>query len=763
MEAQYDPKKVEDKIYRLWEEGGFFNPDNLPDLEGGEKRTKPYCIIMPPPNANEALHLGHALMATLEDILIRYRRLRGDITLWLPGADHAGFETQVVFERKLEKQGKSRFQFDRETLYKMIWDYVQENKDVAQNQLKRLGASCDWSRNKFTLDPDIIKIVYQTFKKLYDDGLVYRGPRIINWCPKHQTGLSDLEVKYEDREDKLWYIKYLIVGPSTPLRSAQGILPEQDPQTRIASKAIDYIIVATTRPETMLGDTAVAVNPEDDRYKDLVGKKVLLPLTDREIPIVADSAVELEFGTGAVKVTPAHDATDFDIGQRHNLETISVIGQDDKMTAAAGVNYTGLKVAEARKKIVEDLQMQGFLIKEEPYRHSVGVCYKCGRVIEPMVSEQWFVKIKPLAERAIKAVAKGEVKFVSEKYEKIFQHWMGNIRDWNISRQIVWGIRIPVWYCVDSRSESESAVAPRSGAEADSSGKSCFVVSDAKPDKCPKCGATEFIAETDTFDTWFSSGQWPFATLQTTKPGDFEKFYPTAVMETGWDILFFWVARMIMMGFYATGKEPFKQVYMHGLIRDKDKKKMSKSKGNVVNPLAVVDENGADALRMALVFNAASDSDMPFSEDKVVAQKRFANKIWNAARFALSNLEDFEAQRFEPKFTTADEAILKELDEAAKKITKDLDNFDFHEAAQSAYHFFWHSFCDKCIEDVKKRLKEPAGEEDKKTAQYVLWKVLVDSLKLLHPFMPFITEEIYQQMPHRAKEALIVEDWPMEK
>ncbi|MDD2753357.1 MAG: valine--tRNA ligase [Candidatus Portnoybacteria bacterium] len=775
MEAQYDPKKVEDKIYRLWEESGFFNPDNLPDLKDGQKRTKPYCIIMPPPNANEALHLGHALMATLEDILIRYRRLRGDIALWLPGADHAGFETQVVFERKLEKQGKSRFQFDRETLYKMIWDYVEENKNVAQDQLKRLGASCDWSRSKFTLDPDIVKIVYQTFKKLYDDGLVYRGPRIINWCPKHQTGLSDLEVKYKDREDKLWYIKYPLVG-------------ELD----------KFIEVATTRPETMLGDSAVAVNPEDERYKNLVGKKVLLPLMNREITIVADEAVELKFGTGAVKVTPAHDATDFDIGQRHSLETISVIGQDDKMTAAAGADYAGLKVAEARKKIVEDLQSQGFLIKEEPYRHSVGVCYKCGRVIEPMVSEQWFVKIKPLAERAIEAVNKGEVKFISAKYEKIFQHWMGNIRDWNISRQIVWGIRIPVWYCIDKNCPSENYKKIKDnpalfkdkeddcfgtvhhgeegepsvehiirrlneGLTINESLKPFISVSGSLSNKptCPDCNSNNVFQEKDTFDTWFSSGQWPFATLQTTKAGDFAKFYPTAVMETGWDILFFWVARMIMMGFYAAGKEPFKQVYLHGLIRDKDKQKMSKSKGNTVNPLAVVDENGADALRMALVFNAASDSDLPFSEDKVIAQKRFANKIWNAARFSISNLEDFDPQGFEPKFTAADEEILKELDATAKKITKDLDNFDFHEAAQSAYHFFWHSFCDKCIEDVKKRIKEPASEEDKKTAQFVLNKILLESLKLLHPFMPFITEEIYQQIPRHTKKALMVEEWPM--
>jgi len=708
----YNPKEIEQKIYELWEKSGFFDPDNLP----GERKN-PYCIIMPPPNANEALHLGHALMTTLEDILIRYRRLRGDATLWLPGADHAGFETQVVFERKLEKEGKNRFQFDRETLYQMIWDYVQQNKDVAQNQLKRLGASCDWSRQKFTLDQDIVKIVYQNFEKLYKDGLVYRDFRIINWCPKHQTGLSDLEVKYEDREDKLWYLKYPLVNE-----------PDK------------FIEVATTRPETMLGDTAVAVNPKDERYKELVGKKVLLPLVNREIPIVTDDVVEMEFGTGAVKVTPAHDATDFEIGQRHNLEIITVIGQDDKMTEAAKAPYAGLKVAEARKKIIEDLQAQGFLIKEEPYKHSVAICYKCSRTIEPLISKQWFVKIKPLAERAIEAVKKGEVEFVSEKYEKIFQHWMDNIHDWNISRQIVWGIRIPVWFC---NGEDQ-----------------CFVVSENKPDKCPKCDATKFVPETDTFDTWFSSGQWPFAALMTGRPGDFEKFYPTAVMETGWDILFFWVARMIMMGYYVTNQEPFKKIYLHGLIRDKDKQKMSKSKGNVVNPLAVVDENGADALRMALVFNAASDSDMPFGEDKVVAQKRFANKIWNAAKFSLTNLEGFNPKEIKTKFTAADEAILKELGETAQKIAKDLDNFNFHEAAQSAYHFFWHSFCDKCIEDVKPRIKEPTGAKDKAAAQYVLWKVLTDSLKLLHPFMPFITEAIYQELPHREKDLLLIEDWP---
>ncbi len=793
MDPQYDPKKVEENIYRLWEEGGFFDPDQVAKRRSQSTSSpstslgagKPYCIIMPPPNANEALHLGHALMTTLEDILIRYRRLRGDDVLWLPGADHAGFETQVVFEKKLEKEGKSRFQFDRETLYQMIWDYVQQNKDVAKNQLKRLGASCDWSRAKFTLDPDIVKIVYQTFEKMYNDGLVYRGPRIINWCPKHQTGLSDLEVRYEDREDKLWYIKYPIVKEKNPSQpSLKGGSKNDSPPLGGTRGDFDYIEVATTRPETMLGDTAVAVNPKDERYKKLVGQKVILPLANREIPIVADEAVELEFGTGAVKVTPAHDTVDFDIGRRHKLEMIQVIGQDDKMTSAAGEPYAGLKIAEARKKVVEDLQAQGFLVKEEPYKHSVGVCYKCGRVIEPLVSEQWFIKIKPLAQRAIEAVNKGEVKFISEKYEKIFQHWMANIRDWNISRQIVWGIQIPAWYCLEEVVEKGGLHREEMTSVKDWRGALKIVsdpvfVGNNPPQICPKCGKKDLIQDPDTFDTWFSSGQWPFATLMTSTPAsktptqsppsqggekegvtDFERFYPTAVMETGWDILFFWVARMVMMGYYATGQEPFKEVYLHGLIRDKDKQKMSKSKGNVINPLAVVDENGADALRMALVFNAASDSDLPFGEDKVVAQKRFANKIWNAARFSLLNLEGFEEQA-EKKFTVADEAILKELAETAGKITKDLDNYDFHEAAQSAYHFFWHSFCDKCIEDVKGRIKESKDSQDKAAAQYVLWKVLGDSLKLLHPFMPFITEEIYQFLPGKKQSALMVEEWPV--
>ncbi len=722
MNKAYSSQEIEQKIYQLWEEGGFFEPQGT-----GE----PYCIVMPPPNANEALHAGHAVFVTIEDALIRYHRMKGLKALWLPGADHAGFETQVVFEKKLEKQGKSRFDFDRETLFKMIWDYVQENKDVAKDQLKRLGASCDWSRAKFTLDPDIIKIVYGTFEQMHKDSLIYRGERVINWCPKHQTGFSELEVKYEDREDKLWYIRYDLKSPA----ASEG---RHAPNPK-------SIVVATTRPETMLGDTAVAVNPKDKRYQDLIGATVRLPLTNREIPIVADEVVEMEFGTGAVKVTPAHDQSDFEISQRHDLPLITVVGKTAKMTEEAGRDYAGLKVEEARTKIVADLKAQGFLEKEEPYKHSVGVCYKCGRTIEPLVSKQWFVKIAPLAEKAIAAVKKGEAKFTSSKYERIFMHWMNNIRDWNISRQIVWGIRIPVWYCNQD--------------------KTCYVISDKKPDKCQKCGATEFVAEEDTFDTWFSSGQWPFATLQTTKEGDFEAFYPTSVMETGWDILFFWVARMLMLGLYRTGQVPFKNIYMHGLVRDKDKQKMSKSKGNVINPLAVVDGYGADALRMSLVFGSSNESDIVLSEDKIIAHRKFANKIWNASRFTLSQLEDSSADEFnptqiKPKYTQEDEWILEELKKTAKEVTQNLEKYKFHEAAQAIYHFFWHSFCDRCIEDAKKRIYEPSSKEDKQTAQLVLWTVLYDSLKLLHPFMPFITEEIYQKLPSRPKKALIIEDWP---
>jgi len=835
----YNPQQIEAKIYQIWEKSGYFNPDKLPLKKG----VKPFCIIMPPPNANEALHLGHALTIALEDIMIRFNRMRGKKTLWLPGSDHAGFETQVVFEKKLEKEGKSRFDFDRDTLYKMIWDYVQSNKHMMESQVRALGASCDWGREKFTLDPQIIKIVYETFKKLYDEGLVYRGKRVINWCPKHQTSFSELEVKYEEREDKLWYIKY-------PLLSANG-----------------HIAVATTRPETMLGDTAVAVNPKDKHYKKLVGQKVKLPLTNREITIVADNAVEMDFGTGAVKVTPAHDQTDFEIAGRHNLEILEVVGKDGKMTDVAPEPYRGLKTTEAREKIVADLTKQGLIEKEEPYKHSVGSCYKCGRTIEPMLSEQWFIKIKPLAEKAVEAVKKGQTKFISKKYEKIFFHWMKILRDWNISRQIVWGIRIPAWYKKPKKwnlkiygrdifkaiANGTKTIETRAGRQKTEGEKYWgdfyqgdeieFNLADEKTDQIinpvtslkkyvkqvshfkdidemlktykpeqdypgktkeqikewwqkhpvlaerikqygiwaielspepqkniyvgtqPPENIEEWEQEKDVFDTWFSSGQWPFATLRASQPKDFETFYPTSVMETGWDILFFWVARMLMLGLHRTGKVPFKYIYLHGMIRDKDKQKMSKSKGNVINPLAVVEERGADALRMSLVFGSGADSDLPFSEDKVIAQQRFVNKLWQASKFVLANLGNPPAGGFDlvkiknVKYSKADKWIQKELEKTTKKATQDIEKFRFHEAAQEIYQFFWHKFCDKTIEDVKMRIKEKT--RDVKAGKLTLLMVLCNSLKLLHPFMPFITEEIYQKLPIKNKKnCLMVEEWP---
>jgi len=766
----YNPKEIEQKIYQIWEKSGYFNPDIQAPINADKcdiqlwpsrswrkpaaKRQSNFCIIMPPPNANEALHLGHALTITIEDLLVRFNRMRGKKTLWLPGADHAGFETQVVFEKKLEKQGKSRFDFDRKTLYKMIWDYVQSNKRLMESQIRAFGASCDWSRERLTLDPKIVEIVYATFKKLYDDGLVYRGKRVINWCPKHQTSFSELEVKYEEREDKLWYIKYPIVSslisPENKKKSSQSSSKTKGHLfLKEEGKDFKYITVATTRPETMLGDTAVAVNPKDERYKNLIGQKVKLPLTNREIPVIADSAVEIDFGTGAVKVTPAHDQTDFEIAGRHNLEILEVINKNGRMTNLVPEAYRGLKVEEARAKVVADLAAQGLLEKEEPYKHSVGSCYKCGRTIEPMVSEQWFIRIKPLAKKALNAVKKGEVKFISKKYEKIFLHWMRNIRDWNISRQIVWGIQIPAWYCQDC--------------------KKITVTAGEAPEFCKYCKSKNIKQETDVFDTWFSSAQWPFATLMASdnsrspdqgskQKSDFEEFYPTTVMETGWDILFFWVARMIMLGLYRTGKVPFRYVYLHGMIQDKDKQKMSKSKGNVINPIGVLEERGADALRMSLVFGASTDSNLPFSEEKVIAQQRLANKIWNASKFVLNSL----GPNYQPakiKITNKqDKWILKELQKTIKKVTVNIEKFKFHEAAQEIYHFFWHKFCDKTIEDVKRRIKQEAA--DAEAGKLVLWIGLYNSLKLFHPFMPFITEAIYLKFPSRPQELLMIEKWP---
>jgi len=677
---------------------------------------------------NAALHAGHALFITLEDIMTRYSRMRGKETLWLPGVDHAGFETQVVFEKHLEKQGKSRFDYDKKTLYKMIWDFTKECGSIIENQQKRLGASCDWSRKKFTLDRDIIKVIYDTFKKLYQDGLIYKGQRVINWCPHHQTSFSELEVVHKERKTELTYIKY-------PFHEKKG-----------------HIVVATVRPETILGDTAVAVNANDKRYQRLLKEKIeiKLPLTDRIIPLIADKAVDIDFGAGALKVTPAHDPIDFEISQRHKLKAIQVIGLDGKMTKEAGKNYQGLTAKKACQKVLEDLKKLNLIQKQEDYTHIVPLCYKCGSNIEPLISKQWFIKIKPLAEKAVSAVKQGKVKFVSKKFEKIYFHWMKNIKDWNISRQIVWGIKIPVWYCLEKGNKK-------------CQNKEGIIISEKKPAKCPYCRGRKLKEETDTFDTWFSSGQWPYASLGYPNKEDYKKFYPTDVMETGWDILFFWVARMIMLGIYRTGKVPFKYVYLHGVVRDAKGKKMSKSKGNVINPLEVSDKYGADSLRMALVFGADTQNDTNLSEDKISAQAKFTTKIWNASRFILNNLKGFnpKIKKTSLKLTKEDKWILRELEKTIERITKYLDNFVFHEAAREIYHFFWHEFCDKCIENTKERLySETVTKEEKQTAQWVLYTVLLASLKLLHPFMPYVTEVVYQKLPHKLKKMLIIEEWP---
>ncbi|MDD5433456.1 MAG: class I tRNA ligase family protein [Candidatus Pacebacteria bacterium] len=681
LEKIYNPKKSEEKIYEMWEKGGYFTPKI--------GKAKNFTIIMPPPNANGALHLGHALFVSLQDIMIRYHRMKGDSALWLPGADHAGFETQVVFDKKLEKEGRKKSEIPKNQLLKEMMDFTLENKREMESQLRKLGASCDWTRNKFTLDKDIIETIYATFAKLKKDGLIYKGNRLVNWCTKHQTTLSDVEIRYEEKIDPLYYINY---GPFK---------------------------LATVRPETKFGDTAIAVNPKDKRYKKYVGKEVEVEtvLGKAKIEVIADESVDMEFGTGAVKVTPAHDFADYETWQRHKNEIPGpkiVIDKYGKMNELAGP-YQGMKIGEAREKIVQDMIAKGLLDEkatEKNYKHNVAVCYKCGTIIEPtLMDNQWFVKMTDppangklsLRDLAVNAVKKGEIKFIPKRFEKIFLQWMEKLRDWNISRQIPWGIPIP-----------------------------------------------EQGNDEQVFDTWFSSGQWPFATLQNTQKGDFEYFYPTSVMETGADILFFWVARMVMLGIYTTGKVPFKNVYLHGLVRDKDKQKMSKSKGNVINPLGVVDEYGADALRMALVFANSPGQDIPFSEDKIIAQKRFANKIWNAARFVMAQTENEKPKmKNEKPKTKADEEILKALREATKEITKNIEDFQFHEAAQKIYHFFWHTFCDVYIEECK---KENNPE--------VLLYVLRESLKLLHPFMPFITEQIYQMLPNKDAKVLIIAPWP---
>lgn len=735
LEKAYDSNTAESPIYKMWLDSGYFNPDNLP----GE-RKEPYTIIMPPPNANAPMHVGHALFVTIEDILIRYQRMQGKKTLWQPGTDHAGFETQVVFEKKLEKEGRSRFKMEREEFYKEVWDFVQSNKHITENALQRLGASCDWDRNLFTLDPEIVKIVHGTFAKMYEDGLVYRGDRIGNWCFKHQTALSDLETKYEEREEPFYYLKY---GPFT---------------------------IGTSRPETKFGDKYVVMHPEDSRYAEYKhGDAIEVDWLNGKVTatIIKDEAVDMTFGTGVMTITPWHDAIDFEIAQRHNLEKEQVIDKLGKLLPIAG-EFAGMKIAVARPLIVEKLKSLGLIDEaktEEHYKHNVQVCYKCGTVIEPQIIPQWFVAMskalpngKSLKDMAIDAVKNKEVTILTEHHEKIFMHWMENIRDWGISRQIWWGIPIPVKYC----SQNSQPAGLADGSEIRNPQCDTPIVdAENKISACPHCGGA-LTSDPDTFDTWFSSGQWPYATLMANdaKRGtkDIENFFPTQVMETGWDILFFWVARMIMFSYYRTGKPPFEKVYLHGLVRDKDRQKMSKSKGNVIDPLGVIETYGTDALRFALVFSTSAGNDIPLAEDKIKGMKHFANKLWNIARFIITNIESSDYQ-WEAK-TDADKTIIEALNRTVKNATDHLDAFRLHEAAQEIYHFTWKELADVYLEESKTQLLDPTLSENTKK---ILLHNLIYTLKLLHPFMPFVTEHIWQLLKERElvkTDLLMVAEWP---
>jgi len=694
MEKRYDHAEHETETYSLWETSGAFTP-NI------DRKKKPFCIIMPPPNANEDLHIGHARFVAIEDILIRHARLKGMAALWLPGADHAGIETQFVFEKKLKEQGKSRFNYDRDTLYKMLWEYVHKYKGSMQKQLKSLGASCDWSREKFTLDPDITAIVKQTFKTLYDEGLVYRGEQLVNYCPHCGTAFSQLEVEHKEKEGLMYYLDY------------------------------GSLTIGTTRPETIFADVAVAVHPDDKRYKNLIGKKATIPLVGRQIPIIADRLVNPEQETGAVKVTPAHDSTDFEIGKKHKLPFISVVDESGKMVNTPP-NYIGLTVSAARKTVIDDIKKQGLLKDEKKIVHSLGTCYRCKGTIEPMLSKQWFLKVSPLTKPALKAIASDKVMFSSQKHKKIAKHWLKNLKDWNISRQIVWGIQIPAWRC-----------------------QKCMewvVTSGIEPDKCPYCEHTKLIQDSDTFDTWFSSSQWPFATLMTTGKNDFEYFYPTSVMETAYDILPFWVIRMIMLGLYKTKNVPFTDVVIHGLVRDKDGQKISKSKGNVINPLVMIDKYGADALRMGLIWGSLVENDISLSEENIRGQRNFANKLWNVARFISMGQERLELYSQAPRTSNKDDKdIIKLMRKTAKRISRDIEKFRLNDASETLYNFIWNDFANDYLEKSKNR-------RDK--AQPILEYVLSESLKMAHPFMPFITETIWQKLYGTPKSPLISQNWP---
>ena len=704
----YDPKEVEAKLYQFWMDGGYFHTE--PD-----ESKKPFTIVMPPPNVTGQLHIGHAMDDTAQDTLIRFKRMQGYNALYLPGVDHAGIATQIKVEEVLRGEGKTRYDLGREKFLERVWDWKRQYGDRIVTQQKKLGISCDWQRSRFTMDEGCSKAVREVFVSLYEQGLIYKGSRIINWCPHCVTALSDAEVEYVDKPGHLWHIRY-------PLADGSG-----------------EVIVATTRPETMLGDSGVCVNPNDERYKAIVGKKVILPLVNKEIPVVADDYAEMDFGTGCVKMTPAHDPNDFEVGLRHNLEVIRVL-DDHGVVNEFGGKYQGLDRYEARKQIVADLEAEGYLVKVEDYSHNVGTCYRCHRDVEPIISAQWFVKMQPLAEEALRVVNEGETKFVPERFTKIYTNWMENVRDWCISRQLWWGHQIPAWYCAD-----------------------CGHTTVSREDAtcCEKCGSKNITRDEDVLDTWFSSALWPFETLgwPDTEAPDFKYFYPTDVLVTGYDIIFFWVARMIFSGCKQTGKAPFHTVLIHGLVRDDKGRKMSKSLGNGIDPLEMIDRFGADALRMNMLTANSPGNDMRFYIERCEAMRNFANKLWNASRYVMMNLsiDKNELPALE-ELETADKWILSKLNTLIAEATENLDKYELGIAVQKIYDFIWDSYCDWYIELTKARLY---GEDEKSklVAQKVLLYVLDQILRLMHPFMPFITEEIWQAIPHEG-EALITAKWP---
>ena len=705
----YEPQEVEGKIYQSWMDAGCFKAAPNPD-------KKPFCIVMPPPNVTGQLHMGHAMDATLQDILIRYKRMQGYEALWMPGTDHAGIATQIKVEEELRKnEGLTRYDLGREKFLERVWDWKHKYGDRIVEQQKKLGASCDWDRARFTMDEGCSRAVREAFCELYDKGLIYKGSRIINWCPHCLTALSDAEVEYQDKPGHLWYIRY-------PLADGSGDL-----------------VVATTRPETMMGDTGVAVNPEDERFKDLVGKTCILPIMNREIPIVADEYVELGFGTGAVKMTPAHDPNDFEVGLRHNLEVIRCIDDDGKINENGGP-YNGMDRYECRKAIVKDLEEQGYLIKTEDYSHNVGTCYRCHNDVEPLISAQWFVKMAPLAKEALRVVNDGEVQFIPERFTKTYTNWMENVHDWCISRQLWWGHQIPAWTCADCGH---------------------ITVDRADPTCCAKCGSKNITREEDVLDTWFSSALWPFSTLGwPDKTPELDYFYPTSVLVTGYDIIFFWVARMIFSGCEQMGKYPFEKVLIHGLVRDDKGRKMSKSLGNGIDPLEMAEKYGADALRFNLITGNSPGNDMRFYVEKCEAMRNFANKIWNASRFVMMNLTIDQVELPE-KLELEDKWVLSKLNTLIREVTENMDAYELGVASAKVYDFIWDTYCDWYIELTKDRMRSADTAEN---AQNVLCYVLIQVLRLLHPFMPFITEEIYQALPHMAGQEggfIMTSPWPV--